>query len=234
MYTFTDISSSFFENAAETFSLWNDHMVFKVCNAEKNPVAQGFAEGTYDVVIASLVVHATAELDKTMRNLRKLLKPGGFVVIGEGSSDSPLQSGAGFIFGALPGWWLGVDEGRNLSPFVNVPQWDAILKRTGFSGIDTMAPTKFLDTFGVVLFVSQAVDDRTNFIREPLKFPLDMMIKKPVIIGGQTEPVASIVHDLEGIFKPIVNDVIVYTALENVDHNIMNDKSTVLSLTELD
>ncbi|GJC96280.1 polyketide synthase [Colletotrichum higginsianum] len=45
-YTFTDISSSFFENAAETFSDWQDRMVFKVCNAENDPVEQGFQEGT--------------------------------------------------------------------------------------------------------------------------------------------------------------------------------------------
>ena len=172
-YTFTDISSSFFENAAETFSPWRDRMVFKVCDAEKDPLSQGFVEGSYDVIVASLVVHATAELDRTMGNLRKLLKPGGFLVIGEGSSDGQLQSGDGFIFGALPGWWLGVQEGRNLSPFVNAPQWDAILKRTGFSGIDTMSPPKFLETFGVILFVSQAVDDRvSSFGNQPLLLPV--------------------------------------------------------------
>ena len=162
-------------------------MIFKVYDAEKDPLAQGFTEGAYNVIIASLVVHATAELDKTMRNIRKLLKPGGFLIIGEGSSDGPLQSGDGFIYGALPGWWLGVDEGRNLSPFVNVPQWDAILKRTGFSGINIISPSKFLDIFGVIIFVSQAVDDRINFIREPLSFSTSTNLKKLVIVGGRTK-----------------------------------------------
>jgi hypothetical protein len=50
-YTFTDISSSFFENAADIFSPWRERMVFKVCDAEKDPLTQGFTEGTYDVVI---------------------------------------------------------------------------------------------------------------------------------------------------------------------------------------
>ena len=169
-----------------------------------------------------------------MRNLRKLLKPGAFLIIGEGSSDGPLQSGDGFIFGALPGWWLGVDEGRNLSPFINVPQWDAILKRTGYSGIDTISPPKFLETFGVILFVSQAVDDRINFIREPLSFPISTDIKKLIIVGGQMEPVAHAVHELETIFKGLAGLIIVYKALEDVDYSVVDAESTIISLSELD
>lgn len=209
-------------------------MVFKVCDAEKDPLAQGFTEGAYSVIVASLVVHATAELDKTMRNLRKLLKPGGFLIIGEGSSDGPLQSGDGFIFGALPGWWLGVDEGRSLSPFVNVPQWDAILKRTGFSGIDTISPPKFLDTFGVILFVSQAVDDRINFIREPLSSSTSTNLKKLVIVGGRSKPVDLVVHELENIFRGLAVQVIVYKTLEDVDYSVVDAESSVISLSELD
>ena len=209
-------------------------MVFKVCDAEKDPLSQGFTEGAYSVIVAYLVVHATAELDKTMRNLRKLLKPGGFIIIGEASSDSPLQSCSGFMFGPLPGWWAGVDEGRNLSPFVNITQWDAILKRTGFSGIDTISPAKFLDTFGVFLFVSQAVDDRINFIREPLHFPSSTEIKKLVIVGGQMKPVAHAVHELEYIFKGLAGQVIVYRTLEDIDDSVVDAESTVISLSELD
>ena len=48
-----------------------------------------------------MAVHATAKLDESIRNLRRLLKPGGFLVMGEGSSDGAPQAGAGFIFGTL-------------------------------------------------------------------------------------------------------------------------------------
>lgn len=208
-------------------------MVFKVYDAERDPIDQGFTEGGYDVIVASLVLHATAELDKTMRNTRRLLKPGGFLIVGEGSSDGPLQSGDGFIFGALPGWWLGYDEGRTLSPFVNVDQWDSILKRTGYSGVDTLSPPKFLDTFGVILFVSQAVDSRITLSREPLA-PNNSTLGKVVIVGGQTKPVAHLVHELEAIFKALGNQVIVYTALENVDYSVIDANSNVIVLTELD
>ena len=82
-----------------------------------------------------MVVHATAKVDETMRNLRKLLIPSDFLFIGEGGSDGPLQAGAGSNLGPPSGWWRGVDQGRKLSPLVNVPQWDGILKRTGFRAL---------------------------------------------------------------------------------------------------
>ena len=209
-------------------------MIFKVCDAEKNPLGQGYTEGSYDVIIAYMVIHATAKLDETMRNLRRLLKPGGFLVIGEGGSDGPLQAGAGFIFGPLPGWWRGVEEGRNLSPLINVSQWDAILKSTGFSGIDTISPPQLLDTFGIILFVSQAVDERINFIREPLSSSANTMNKWVVIVGGQTPAVASLAQGLETIFTQLGNLVYVYKTLEEVDDKVLDAESTVISLTELD
>lgn len=209
-------------------------MIFKVCDAEKNPLAQGYTEGSYDVIIAYMVIHATAKLEETMRNLRRLLKPGGFLVIGEGGSDGPLQAGAGFIFGPLPGWWRGVEEGRNLSPLINVSQWDAVLKSTGFSGIDTISPPQLLDNFGIILFVSQAVDERISFIREPLSSSANTMNSRVVIVGGQTPAVASLAQGLETIFTQLGNLVYVYKTLEEVDDKVLDAESTVISLTELD
>ena len=218
----------------EVFSPWQNKMGFKVCDVEKDPLAQGFTEGGHDVIVASLVIHATVHLENTMRNIRKLLKPGGFLVIGEGCREGPIQSGAGFIFGTLLGWWLGVPEGRDLSPFIDVSEWDDLLRRTGFSGVDTIAPPKFLETFGMLLFVSQAVNDRVDFIRDPLSAPAKPSIKKLVIIGGETNPVQHLVDRLISIFKGIAGDVITYKTLQDVDFGICDAEATVVSLSELD
>ncbi|KAL3294775.1 putative polyketide synthase [Colletotrichum asianum] len=234
-YTFTDISSSFFENAAEAFEEWGNQMIFKVCDAENDPVQQGFVEGSYDVVIAYLVVHATAKLDETMRNLRKLLKPGGFLLIGEGSNEGPMQAGASFIFGPLSGWWRGVDEGRTLTPFINIPEWSDILKRTGFSGIDTMSPPLLLDTFGTILFVSQAVDDRVDLIRQPLSSAQDLLQEKQLIlIGGQIGPVVRVSQEINNLLAPLFGNVRHFKALEDLDDSILEPNALILSLTELD
>lgn len=233
-YTFTDISAGFFENAAGVFSKHKDRMLFKVLNAEKNPLDQGYVEGTYDVVIASFVIHATVNLDETLRNLRKLLKPGGFLVVGEGYHDGVYSGTGGFIFGTLPGWWLGVDEGRTIGPYASTKEWDRLLKSTGFSGIDTSPPKAFEELFGVSIFVSQAVNDRVSLLRSPLSAPATEPLDKLVFIGGATEVSSHLIDGVKSLLQPISSEVHVFTTLADTDYSILDTKSTVISLTELD
>ena len=93
-------------------------MTFNTLDIEKDVAKQGFAEQSFDVVIASLVLHATNNLEATMRNVRKLLKPGGYLLMLEITDNDPMRFG--FIFGGLPGWWLGQNDGRMLSPCVSI------------------------------------------------------------------------------------------------------------------
>jgi acyl transferase domain-containing protein/ubiquinone/menaquinone biosynthesis C-methylase UbiE len=102
-YDFTDVSSGFFEAAKEKFQDWKNLMRFKKLDIEQDPAAQGFEEGTYDVVIACQVLHATQSMQNTMTNVRMLLKPGGKLFIMETTKD---QMDIQFVFGFLQGWWL--------------------------------------------------------------------------------------------------------------------------------
>lgn len=170
-----------------------------------------------------------------MRNLRKLLKPGGCLLIGEGSNEGPMQAGVSFIFGPLSGWWRGVDEGRTLTPFINIPEWNDILKRTGFSGIDTMSPPLLLDTFGTILFVSQAVDDCVRLIRQPLSSAQDLLkVKQLILIGGQTGPVAHVSQEINNLLAPLFGNVRHFKTLEDLDDSISERNALILSLTKLD
>lgn len=74
-WDYTDISRSFFGDAQDEFCQEGDRMRFNTLNIEQDPEVQGFECGTYDVVVASLVFHATADLKTTLINARKLLKP---------------------------------------------------------------------------------------------------------------------------------------------------------------
>lgn len=53
-YTFTDVSSGFFVTAQERFKEY-DGIEYKVLDISKDPVAQGFNAGEYDLIIASNV-----------------------------------------------------------------------------------------------------------------------------------------------------------------------------------
>lgn len=48
-YTFTDISSGFFEKAAERFKREGNKLIFKSLDVERPPADQGYARGSYDV-----------------------------------------------------------------------------------------------------------------------------------------------------------------------------------------
>jgi acyl transferase domain-containing protein/SAM-dependent methyltransferase len=104
-YDFTDISSGFFEAAQEKFEDWESLVRYKKLDIEDDPGKQGFETGTYDLIIACQVLHATKNMDRTMANVRRLLKPGGNLVIMETTQD---QQDLLLAFGLLPGWWLSI------------------------------------------------------------------------------------------------------------------------------
>jgi acyl transferase domain-containing protein/nucleoside-diphosphate-sugar epimerase/SAM-dependent methyltransferase/NAD(P)-dependent dehydrogenase (short-subunit alcohol dehydrogenase family) len=159
-YMYTDISAGFFEPAKEKFSQHAAKMSFKLLNIEKDPLDQGFDEGAYDMVIASNALHATRSLKETVSNCRRLLRPGGYLVLLEITTNHlPIQ----LIMGTLPGWFLGVDEGRVWVPTLSLDEWDSLLKDTGFSGVDTSSTPSFCS-----VIISQATDEIFQELREPL------------------------------------------------------------------
>jgi SAM-dependent methyltransferase len=236
-YTFTDISAGFIENAQETFSEYRSRMIFRTFNAEHDPTSQEFTTSEYDLIVASFVIHATSKLEESLINVRRLLKPGGYLVLAEGTNNDLTRNG--FIFGTLPGWWAGVNEGRQLSPCVSPEEWDAVLKKSGFSGIDSITPQNLSFIYGGSVFVSQAVDDRVNFLRQPLNtgilpIPGQSGIELLVIVGGKSLQVARLAADIENILKRLCRSIIVFKTLSDVDPSVVPRHATVLSLTELD
>ncbi|KAH8883185.1 beta-ketoacyl synthase domain-containing protein [Thozetella sp. PMI_491] len=133
-YEFTDISPSFFEEARETFSGELSFMNFRVLNVENDPSDQGFEEAKYDLVIAANVLHATKNIDVSLSHARKLLKPGGKILLYEITNLEKLLST--FCFGVLPGWWLSEDKDRVWGPLMTPESWRSHLTFSGFGGLD--------------------------------------------------------------------------------------------------
>lgn len=132
-YYYTDVSPAFFERARERFSSHAERMKFGLLNANQDPLGQGFKGDTFDVIAASNVLHVTNNLDHTLHGLRKLLRPGGKLLLHEYTHPERIE--VGFVFGLLPGWWPD-DESRKLGPLASEETWDVILRRNGFSGAD--------------------------------------------------------------------------------------------------
>lgn len=232
-YTYTDISASFFEKANAKFRRYSDKMIFKTLDIEKRPGDQGFVEHSYDIIVASQVLHATSSLERTLKNVRSLLKPGGFAVILEVVEINAMP--IGLIMGGLPGWWVGQDDGRRYSPNITLPQWNKLLKKTGFAGIDTFTPVLEHRPFNASAFVAQAVDDRVNLLRRPLATrPEEIHLGHLVLLGGESMITSSLVDELGDILRPRCDLLVVASSLEELETLELPPLTAVLSLTDID
>lgn len=241
-YTYTDISPGFFEKARSLFR--EEHaskMIFKVLDIGQDPIEQGYGEHSYDLIIASNVLHATKVLSNTLRNCRRLLKPGGYLLLLEiTSSDDTIRPG--FLTGGLPGWWLGREDGRVWAPTISESQWDSILIENGFSGIDT-ACRDFDDCHLNSVMATQAVDDRVSLLRDPLSLSAGSLetatsqvpqIQDLVIVGGKSLAVGRLIRSLRKYLRLFAVDIQVVEGLEHFAENQVPSGTVTLCLTDLD
>lgn len=234
-YTFTDISTGFFESAQEVFASYGEKMIFKALDIEKDIVEQGYKEHSYDLIIGSLVLHATADLRKTLDNTRKLLRPGGYLIILEITNNDVVR--VGFCMSGLPGWWLGQNDGRTLSPCVSVAEWQSLLLKTGFSKADSITPERDALPRPMSVIVSQAIDQRISILREPLEYPearTEIGSPELVIIGGQTDRTRPLVINIVQILQPLEIAVTCIPSFEEIEVSKISPASIALILTDLD
>ena len=181
-YTYTDISTGFFDNARAVFNQHGNKFAYKTLNIENSPMDQGYTEGSFDMVVSSNCLHATRSLDETLRHCRQLLRPGGYLVLLEITRDFlPTQ----LVMSTLPGWFLGIDDGRVWAPTVSVERWDELMKANGFSGVDISSTPSFCS-----VLVAQAVDDTIQLLREPLTVAptTPPTLGEMFIVGGSANP----------------------------------------------
>lgn len=232
-YTYTDISAGFLHDAAELFKDHGNGFTYKVLDIEQDVVEQGYSEGAYDCVVASNVLHATKSLDQTLSNARKLLKPGGYLIMLEITQVDWLRTG--LFFSCIPGWWAGVEDGRPYTPLATEAQWDSVFRRTGFSGIDTATPAAktIMGPYSVML--TQALDTRMEIMRAPLaSSPEKQLCEKLLIVGGEKASTLQIAQDVQALLQPYYGTVSIVSRLQDVGQHNFSAKDALLSLTELD
>ncbi|KAM0228605.1 hypothetical protein ACHAPO_010577 [Fusarium lateritium] len=233
-YTYTDVSGGFFDMAQDRFKDYADRMIFKTFDMNISPGSQGFTEGAYDLVIASNVLHATLELEDMMKHVRSFLKPGGFLIILETVNNDCLR--VGLPMGSLPGWWLGAEHGRRWGPTLTLPQWDSLLSKCGFGGIDTTTPPVHKILPGHV-FCAQAVDERVEILRSPADHLATLPETKSTelaIIGGQTLKVHRVCEQISRRLSSKYTNISRFNSIEELNDTGLPEFCTVLSLTELD
>ncbi|KAI2602598.1 putative polyketide synthase [Hypoxylon sp. NC1633] len=128
-YTFTDLSPSFVAGARKKYKEY-PFMKFAVHDIE-NPPSDDQMIGSQHIVIASNAVHATHSLTVSTENIRKFLRPDGFLMMLEMTNTLYWVD---MIFGILEGWWL-FDDGRTHA-ISNETRWERELHSVGYGHVD--------------------------------------------------------------------------------------------------
>ncbi|WP_429941312.1 amino acid adenylation domain-containing protein (plasmid) [Agrobacterium vitis] len=131
-YVYTDLSKFFLDRGAAQFAEKYDFVTFKLLDLERDAQSQDYEASSFDLVIATNVIHATRRIDTSLALAKQLLVPGGWVVINEFTRVTPLLTLSG---GVLEGWWRFADEENRLadSPICSLDAWRRVLQQAGFS-----------------------------------------------------------------------------------------------------
>lgn len=164
-YDYTDVSSDKVLQAQGKLGSCGNRVHFQVLDIENDPAAQGLEDFSYDLVIAAHALQMTSDLPRTLRNLRRLLKPGGnLILVG---IAAPQSVNIDFIFGLIQGWWT--DGQTSLNPYRSKDELSKALIDSGFNGIDfSIQDSEDIEHHDISVIVATAAE---QVVSEAMKLP---------------------------------------------------------------
>ncbi len=133
-YCYTDISEAFLSHARKEYGPTVPYLEYKIFNTEFSPISQDI-KNNYDIVIAANVLHATHNIDKTVKNAKSALTKDGLIAINEATEIGAYTH---LTFGLLDGWWLYEDPDIRIqgAPLLSPSSWDSVLTNNGFHSVE--------------------------------------------------------------------------------------------------
>ncbi len=136
-YFVTDVGAYFLNHARAAFAE-HSFLRYAVLDVERTIAEQHWGHGKFDLIIAANVLHATADLTKTLANVRALLNPGGVLLLLEGAQP---RLWLDITFGLTEGWWLfGDHDLRPNYPLLSPSAWQRVLQTAGFDAVTATLP----------------------------------------------------------------------------------------------
>ncbi len=144
-YTYTDVTQFFLNQAQPKFSGY-PFVQYRLLNVEQSPTAQGYEPHSFDLVIATLMLHTTKQVVTTLQHVHSLLAPGGLFFLWEITQPQlDFELTYSFLMQSLE------DGERNQgNPFLSKEQWCQALQAHGFSVVASFPQTEVLEHHIVV------------------------------------------------------------------------------------
>ncbi|MFM9442629.1 type I polyketide synthase [Streptomyces acidiscabies] len=130
-YHVTDVSPLLVRRARERYADAAG-MSFTVYDVTRDPLEQGLAPGTYDLVVAYNSLHVAPDVRDAVRQLRRLLSDDGSLCLVEITSPSRWEH---LVWGLAPGWWDYRDDLRTDSVHLDRESWLTALRDGGFDEV---------------------------------------------------------------------------------------------------
>ncbi|BAT53522.1 Beta-ketoacyl synthase [Nostoc sp. NIES-3756] len=139
-YTFTDIGSGFLTQAQEKFKDY-PFVEYRLLDIDKPPTEQGFEKYSFDIIIATNVLHATQNIDQTLHHVRSLLASGGFLLVWEITQPKiDFDISWGLLLKPLD------DKRRSPGqPFIILDQWFEALRKQDFVQVAAFPETEAIE-----------------------------------------------------------------------------------------
>lgn len=232
-YTVTTHAPSLTTSESESTWLNDKRLISKTLDFSCALKEQGFLDSSYDLVVAPHSFHDTSDLNQALRKVRRLLKPGGYLVM---LSHLPHTNSS---FGAFP---VAFPEFRRDSaegaPAVcqSLKDWDDLLRTTGFSGIDTSGG----DAEGAIplsVFASQAMDEKVTFLRNPLSlaFPSsERLVQDLVILGGNSVTTRELTNQVSATLNASCGRIQTADSFDDFVNLRITPATVILNLQDLD
>lgn len=125
-YWFTDVSELFLNRGRRKFSAF-DFVRYSIFDLDSD--GQSLRTGPFDLILAANVVHASRNLPAALARIRRLLAPGGALVLLETTTH---QTCFDMSIGLIEGWQHFDDPQRNDHPLLDAENWCELLTRCGF------------------------------------------------------------------------------------------------------
>jgi amino acid adenylation domain-containing protein len=166
-YQFTDISAYFLQAAQHAFADY-PFVRYGLLDIERHPEEQGYAPQSFDVIIATSVLHATRDVAESLRHLRALLVPEGLLVLVE---ETRFYSWFDLSMGLQQGFDRFTDqERRRTHPLLSPEQWSDVLTVAGFARYELLSVAgSIADALGFHVILAQAPQATVSVTPENLR-----------------------------------------------------------------
>ncbi|KAL5338179.1 ketoacyl-synt-domain-containing protein [Aspergillus crustosus] len=165
------VSEHVLERIGDVYRTYTRAVLGKSTSADIKPLNLGqdltehpFEPHSVDLIIVHRALYATKSLPDALTTLRRLLRPGGYLLILEDTNPHLIHRK---LLLDLNAWVINDPKNPSHGPVRTRVAWKTLLLHAGFSGIDSITPIHDEVMSGLSIMVSQAVDSRVNTLRNP-------------------------------------------------------------------